>query len=121
VGGPQLNPEESVRRTEAEIRRAKAETLGRVGERLDAALAELAERDRRLDGLLAALGPGQRPDPRLAQEIDARNRLRSEAMGLVQQLVIQREALGLVRHATVHERYPVPPRRPALSSGMAGS
>lgn len=116
-----MNHEESVRRTEAEIRRAKAETLGRVGERLDAALAELAERDRQLDHLVAALGPGQRPDPRLAQEIDARNRLRSAAMALVQQLVIQREALGLVRHATVHERYPVPPRRAASSSDLAGS
>jgi hypothetical protein len=84
-----------------------------VGERLDAALAELVERDRRLDGMLAALGPGQHPDPRLAREIDARNRLRSEAARLVQQLVIQREALGLVRHATVDEQYPVPPRRVA--------
>jgi hypothetical protein len=83
-----------------------------VGERLDAALAELAERDRRLDDLLAAARPGQGEDPRLAREIDARNRLRSEAVRLVQQLVIQREAIGLVRHATVHERYPVPPRRP---------
>jgi hypothetical protein len=106
-----VNPEESVRRTEAEIRRAKAEALGRAGERLDAALAELAERDRRLDELLAAARPGQGEDPRVVREVDARNRLRSEAMRLVQQLVIQREALGLVRHATVHERYPVPPRR----------
>jgi hypothetical protein len=109
-----------VRRIEAEIRRAKAEALGRVGERLDAALAELAERDRRLDGLLAALGPGQRPDLRLALEIDARNRLRSKAMGLVQHLVIQREALGLVRHVAVHERYPVPPIRHAGIPSMSG-
>jgi hypothetical protein len=82
-----------------------------VGERLDAALAELTERDRRLDDLLAAARPGQGEDIRLAREIEARNRLRSEATRLVQQLVIQREALGLVRHAAVHERYPVPPRR----------
>jgi hypothetical protein len=106
-----VNREESVRRIEAEIRHAKAEALGRVGERLDAALAELAERDRRLDGMLAARGAGLIQDPGLVQEMEARNRLRSEAMGLVQQLVIQREALGLVRHAAVDERYQVPPRR----------
>jgi hypothetical protein len=102
------NREESVRKVEDEIRRAKAEALGRVGERLDAVLAELAERDRRLD---ATLGPGQPPDPRRLREIDARNRLRSEALRLAQHLVIQREALGLVRHGTVQEQYPVPPRR----------
>jgi hypothetical protein len=97
-----------VRAVEAEIRRAKAEALGRVGERLDAVLAELAERDRRLD---ATPAPGQPADPRRLREIEARNRLRSEALRLAQHLVIQREALGLVRHATVHERYPVPPQR----------
>jgi hypothetical protein len=106
-----MNPAESVRRVEVEIRRAKAEALGRVGERLDAALAELVEQDRRLDAMLAALGPGRHADPGVARAIDARNRLRGEAVRLVQQLVIQREALGLVRHATVHEQYPVPPRR----------
>jgi hypothetical protein len=116
-----LNPEESVRRIEAEIRHAKAEALGRVGERLEAALAELAELDRRLDGKVAALGAGQRPDRRLLGEIEARDRLRGEAVRLVQQLVIQREALGLVRHATVHEQYPVPPRRNPVMARHSGS
>jgi hypothetical protein len=71
-------------------------------------LAELAKRDRRLD---ATLRPDQPPDPRRRRELDARDRLRSEAVRLAQHLMIQREALGLVRHGTVQEQYPVPPRR----------
>ncbi len=102
---------ESLRRVEAEIRQAKAEALGRLGERLDAVLGELADRDRRLDRLLAAAGPASAGDPRLGRELQTRNRLRDEARRLVHHLVIQREAIGLVRHGLVLERYPIPPRR----------
>ena len=56
---------ESLRRVESEIRQAKAEALGRTGERVEAVLGELAEWDRRLDRLLAdsraAPGPGAPP------------------------------------------------------------
>jgi hypothetical protein len=44
--------------------------------------------------------------------MEARNRLRDEAARLHQGLIIQREALGLVRHGLVEQWYPVPPRRP---------
>jgi len=106
-----VSPAEGLRKIEQEIRRAKAETLGRAGERLEVALAELAEQDRRLDRLLAAGEPDGARDERLARETEARNRLRDEAARLSQQLIIQREALGLVRHGLVGEQYPVPPRR----------
>lgn len=102
---------ESLRKIEEEIRRAKAEALGRAGERLEAVLAELAERDRRLDRWLLEAGPEGRHDPRHARETEARNRLRDEAAQLHQHLIIQREALGLVCHGLVEEWYPVPPRR----------
>ncbi len=102
---------ESLRKIEEEIRQAKAEALGRVGERLESALAELAELDRRLDRLAAEAGPGAARDARLTRDTAARNRLRDEAVRLSQQLKIQREAIGLVRHGLVEERYPVPPRR----------
>ncbi len=103
---------ESVRKIEEEIRRAKAEALGRAGERLEAVLAELVELDRRLDGWLVQAGPEARRDPRFASEMEARNRRRDEAARLHEQLIIQREAIGLVRHALVEAWYPVPPRRP---------
>jgi hypothetical protein len=113
---PKIHPEikraESVQKIEQEIRRAKAEALGRAGERLEAALADLAGLDRRLDGWLVAAGPEVRREPGFVREMEARNRLRDEAAGLRQQLIIQREALGLVRHGLVEQWYPVPPRRP---------
>ncbi len=106
-----MNRAESVRRIEADIRRARAEALGRAGERLEAALREVAEADRRLDRLIAALGAGAARDPRVRQEAAARERARAVAVELDRQLRIQREAVGLSRHAAVEERYPIPPRR----------
>ncbi|MBI2466938.1 MAG: hypothetical protein HYV62_03825 [Candidatus Rokubacteria bacterium] len=43
--------------------------------------------------------------------LEARHRLRGEALELVRTLLIQREALGVRNHAIVAEQYPVPPRR----------
>jgi hypothetical protein len=102
---------EGLRRVEQEIRQAKAEALGRVGERLEAVLAELAALDRHLDRRLATppAAPADRAD--LVAEVEARNRVRDEARRLVHQLIVQREAVGFRRHALVAERYPVPPRR----------
>lgn len=47
---------------------------------------------------------------RLARQIETRNRLRDEAARLHQQLIIQREAIGLVRHGLVEEQYQIPAR-----------
>jgi hypothetical protein len=105
-----VTPGESVRRTEQEIRQAKAEALGRTGERLEAVLAELAGLDWQLDAWRADAGPGTALGERLARQTEARNRLRDEAARLHQQLIIQREAIGLVRHGLVEEHYPVPAR-----------
>jgi hypothetical protein len=107
-----VNPEESVRRTEQEIRQAKAEALGRTGERLEAILAELAARDRQLDAWAGDAEPGRGPGGgRLTRETEARNRLRDEAARLHLELIIQREAIGLVSHGSVEEHYPIPARR----------
>jgi hypothetical protein len=103
-----VSHEDGLRRVEQEIRQAKAEALGRVGERLDAVLAELRALDHRLDERLAAAAV---PPAMLAAELETRNRLRDEAARLAHQLIIQREAVGFRRHSLVDERYPIPPRR----------
>ena len=112
---------ESLRRVEAEIRQAKAEALGRAGERLDVVLRELAERDRCLDRILAAAGATAPGDLRLARELETRNRLRDEARRLLHHLIIQREAIGLVRHGLVFERYPIPSRRSFRTAGTTAT
>jgi hypothetical protein len=96
---------------EREIRQAQAEALGRVGERLQALLDRLAGCDRHLDAL-AETGAG-RPEAAaaLAAALEARNRVRDEAARVRHHLIVQREALGLVRHGEVDRCYPVPARR----------
>jgi hypothetical protein len=92
-----------------EIRRAQAEALGRTGERLEQLLARVAELDRTLDRSPGTAAP---PLPDLAAATATRNRLRDEARRVRDGLIIQREAVGLVSHGLVEQRYPVPPRRP---------
>jgi hypothetical protein len=106
---------ESLGRVQEEIRRAQAEALGRTGERLERLLARVADLDRILDG---RCGPAQ-PPPDLAAVTTARNRLRDEARQVRHGLVIQREAVGLVSHTLVEQRYPIPPRRRAPESDPA--
>lgn len=88
------------RRTEAEIAREKAAALGRAGERLEGALADV---DRAAERLRAASDPRARE--RLAREYDAALARAREARLA---LVIQREALGLRHHAVVDQAFPEP-------------
>jgi hypothetical protein len=106
---------------EREIRRAQAEALGRVGERLQALLDRVAAMDRRLDALQAALDRGAGPDPPpfIRAEVDARNRVRDQAARVRHDLIIQREALGMARHGAVEHCYPVPARRRLPGGGPA--
>jgi len=95
---------------ERDIRRSQAEALGRAGERLEALRERLQAADRCLEAL-AERAPG---DPgaaaTLAWEAAARDRLRAEVIRARHDLVIQREALGLLRHGAVDRCYPVPDR-----------
>ena len=92
---------EGLRRTEEEIAREKAAALGRAGERLEATIEEA---HRLATGLLAARDERERE--RLAPEYAAARRRVLEARLA---LVIQREAFGLRRHATVDQAFPEPP------------
>lgn len=85
---------------EVEILKEKAGALGRVGERLDGSLARLAE----LQARIARAGRDER-----AALIAAYRAERARAVELRYYLVVQREALGLRRHAHVDRAYPLPP------------
>ena len=97
---------EGHRRIEKEIAGEKAAALGRAGERLELALHETREAAARL----------------LAARDDAERDRRSEEYAMVRRraldarlaLLIQREALGLRRHATVDQQFPEPPDATAL-------
>ena len=97
---------EALRRIEREIISEKAAALGRAGERLERMLAEAQSAATRL---LAARDDDERT--RHAQEYVA---LRAQALEARLALLIQREALGLRRHATVDQQYPEPPIIEAL-------
>lgn len=92
---------ESLRRVDREIAGEKAATLGRAGERLEQALDAVHRAAARL---LAAADDAERD--RLADDYAAA-RARAQEARMV--LLIQREALGLRRHATVDQQFPEPP------------
>ncbi len=100
---------------EEEIRREKAETLGRVGERLDRALREIETLRRELRDLASCGTVGDpRINERVPEEIQEKfaryDRLCSQASHFRYALIIQREALGLRRHEDVDRQYPMPTR-----------
>jgi len=93
--------EEALQRTEKEILAEKAATLGRAGERLEAALALVTERrqalERMIDGAARAAALASYRQAR-ARALDARHTL-----------IIQREAIGLRNHRIVDQQLPEPP------------
>jgi hypothetical protein len=93
---------ERLERVEQEILGEKAAALGRAGERLEQALAEVTNLAAALD---AAIEPEARR--RLAGEHEeARLRAARARLGLL----IQREAVGFRHHRIVDQQYPEPPR-----------
>ena len=93
--------EEALQRTEKEIIAEKAATLGRAGERLEAALRAVAELRRTFED---AVDPAAR-EWALASYRQARSR----ALAARHTLIIQREAIGLRNHRIVDQQFPEPP------------
>lgn len=93
--------EEALQRTEKEIIAEKAATLGRAGERLEAALRVVAELRRAFED---AVDPAAR-EWALASYRQARSR----ALAARHTLIIQREAIGLRNHRIVDQQFPEPP------------
>lgn len=95
-------PGEGLKRTEREIMGEKAATLGRAGERLEAALREVAV-------ITASFMTARSPEER-ARLANEHERARQAALVARRTLLIQREALGLRQHRVVDQLYPEPPR-----------
>jgi hypothetical protein len=91
------------RRINAEIAQEKAAALGRAGERLEAALAQVTSLGRLLD---TTTDPHEHA--RLLGEYES---ARMRAVHARLALVIQREAVGLRHHRIVDQQFPEPPRR----------
>jgi hypothetical protein len=104
VSGTSERAAETHARIAREIAHEKAVTLGRAGERLEAALARLAEFARAWH----AAGEDRPERARLAAEYEHAWRL-AETARLT--LVIQREAVGLRHHRDVERQFPPPARR----------
>jgi len=93
-------------RIEKEILGEKAAALGRAGERLEAVLAEA----RTAAARLLATPAGDEHDHLAAEYTTIRKRVIDARLALL----IQREALGLRRHATVDQQFPEPPKATEL-------
>lgn len=112
---------------ESEIRKEKAEALGRVGERLECALQALEMCRRDLLDLVANRPDGVVNDGRgvpsyLHAKLAEHARLEEQARYLRACLIIQREAMGLRRHDDVDRQYPplVPLTLPILIRDEGG-
>jgi len=90
---------EGLARLEAELRAEEAAALGRIAAVLEGILAELKQRREAFDRLPHDLRP------RAAEAYDT---LREQARLYRWYLVVQREALGLLRHEDVDRHYPLP-------------
>ena len=98
-----MTRQETFKKIQEEIVREKAATLGRAGERLEAALAETT-------ALGEAIDRETDPERRAAllREYAAARRQAASARHI---LVIQREAIGLRHHLDVDRQFPEPPVR----------
>ena len=94
---------ESHARIVREIVKEKAVTLGRAGERLEAALVEVAE--------IARAWRGADDAPTRVDLAAAYERAWHAAEAARQTLLIQREAVGVRHHRDVDQQFPRPPRR----------
>jgi hypothetical protein len=101
-------PGDAQQRIEREILAEKASALGRAGERLEEALREAADLAARVRG-----APAGERGPLLV----AYREIRARALRLRTFLLIQREALGLRRHAVVDAQYPEPPELAEFAGG----
>lgn len=88
-----------------ELVEESAHSLGSSTRRLEEGVAAL----QRLEDALACLGAGEHEQRR--ELVQCFNATREEVLKRLYYIEVQREALGITRHAELHARYPVPPRK----------
>jgi hypothetical protein len=103
-------------KTQEELLQERAEVLGRAGEALTAALADLTKIDRLIAECVRKAG--EHPESETLTEINGEirryNRAREYAQLRYYYLIVTREAMGFRRHKTVEEVYKIPPRKKYL-------
>jgi hypothetical protein len=103
-------------KTQEEFLRERAEVLGRAGEALAAALAEVDKIGRLIAESIRAAGDD--PDPATLLEINGEirryNRAREYAQLRFYYLIVTREAMGFRRHKSVEDVYKIPPKKKYL-------
>lgn len=108
---------EALQRTEAEIKKEKAEALGRSGDRLGEALKALLVLEQELEAKIkSALDQGITTSARqeINRDIENFNKKREEVLRLRYYLIVHREALGLRKHTEVDRLFPIPKAREFL-------
>jgi hypothetical protein len=95
-------PLDLMKAVEHEIAAEKASNLGRVADRLEAALAELPR--------LAKEAAHAATDEARAAAVTAYNACRQRAVDAMYSLQLQREALGIWHHDPLVAIYPIPPK-----------
>lgn len=102
---------EALRKVQAEIEKEKAEALGRVGGRLEAAILALRLLRDEVESLQSgratpadSLAPGEAVARRRAEYAA----LREQARQYRHFLIVQREAIGFRKHSDVDRLFPVP-------------
>ena len=106
---------ETLEKIEAEIKKEKAEALGRSGDRLSNALKALLILGEEIDARIkSALTLTPKIRQQLNRDIEFFNQKREEVLKFRYYLIVHREALGLRKHTEVDRLFPVPPKRELL-------
>jgi hypothetical protein len=96
---------------EREMLGEMAGTLGRAGERVEVALAQMETLGDEADALAEAVDAGRADRRLLREKLVSFNLAVEHAEMRIWELIVQREALGIRRHEMIPRVYPVPRRR----------
>lgn len=105
---------ETLEKIETEIKKEKAEALGRSGDRLGEALKALLILGEEIDIRIkadSARGLTEEIRAQINQKIEIFNKKREEVLKFRYYLIVHREALGLRKHTEVDRLFPIPKKR----------
>lgn len=109
---------ETLQKIEAEIKKEKAEALGRSGDRLGDALKALAALGEEIDAKIkSARTLTFTIRQEINRDIEFFNQKREEVLKFRYYLIVHREALGLRKHTDVDRVFPIPQKRELLEEG----